>query len=154
MPDTHAVKCWKIITDRVADTLPGWDVARAYSLDDLALEDIKQASKPVALVQLANYAELERTQTGHDVEVNMQYDVQLAGKLGSDLTASMDAYLAYIEALKIAFRYNEITMDNGAKLYIKDVQCSNDTLYDERAYMTDRIFLLVCCITVRAYREL
>lgn len=154
MPDTHAVKCWKIITEKVADTLSGWDVARAYSLDDLALEDIKQTSKPVALVQLANYAELERTQTGHDVEVNMQYDVQLAGKLGSDLTASMDEYLAYIEALKIAFRYNEITMDNGAKLYIKDVQCSNDTLYDERAYMTDRIFLLVCCITVRAYREL
>ena len=154
MSDTHAVKCWKIITDRVADTLPGWDVSRQYSLDDVALEDVKQAAKPVAVVQLASYAALERTQTGHDVEVNMQYDVQLAGKLGADLTASMDEYLKAIEALKITFRYCEITMEDGAKLYLKDVQCSNDQLYDERAYMTDRIFLEVCCITVRAYRTM
>ena len=154
MSDTHAVKCWKIITDRVADTLPGWDVARVYSLDDLSLENVKEATKPIALVQLASYAELERTQTGHDVEVNMQYDVQLAGKLGADLTASMDEYLKAIEALKITFRYCEITMEDGAKLYLKDVQCSNDQLYDERAYMTDRIFLEVCCITVRAYRTM
>ena len=154
MSDTHAVTCWKIVTDRVADTLPGWDVSRQYSLDDVALEDVKQAAKPVAVVQLASYAELERTQTGHDVEVNMQYDVQLAGKLGADLTASMDEYLKAIEALKIAFRYCEITMEDGAKLYLKDVQCSNDQLYDERAYMTDRIFLEVCCITVRAFRTM
>lgn len=154
MSDTHAVKCWKYVTDRVADTLSGWDVARVYSLDDLSLESVKEATKPIALVQLASYAELERTQSGHDVEVNMQYDVQLAGKLGADLTASMDEYLKAVEALKIAFRYSEITMEDGAKLYLKDVQCSNDQLYDERAYMTDRIFLEVCCITVRAFRTM
>ena len=151
MSDTHSVACWKYITDKVAETLTGWTVRRVYSLDDLKLEDIKEAAQPIALIQLASYAELPRTTKGKDVEVNMQYDVQLAGKLGSDLTASMDDYLASVDALKKAFWYCPLTMESGEVLQVKNVECSNDALYDERAYMTDRIFLNVSCITVRAY---
>ena len=151
MSDTHAVTCWKYVTDRVADTLHGWDVARVYSLDDVALEDVKQAVKPIALIQLASYAELPRTTKGKDVEVNMQFDVQLTGKLTDDLTAEMDEYLAAVDTLKKAFWYCPLTMESGEVLQVKNVECSNDALYDERAYMTDRIFLNVSCITVRAY---
>ena len=151
MSDTNAVYYWKQITDRVASTLTGWDVSRAYSLDDLTLEDIKEATKPIALVQLASYAELPRSVKGKDVEVNMQFDVQLAGKLGDDLTAEMDEYLASVDALKRAFWYVPFVMESGETLQIKNVECSNDALYDERAYTTDRIFLNVSCITVRAY---
>lgn len=152
--DTHAVYCWKEITDLIATTLSGWDVSRVYSMDNLTIEKIKQAEKPICLVQLGSYAELGRTLNGHDVEVNMQYDIQLAGNLGTDLVASMDEYLKTLETLKTTFLYCEITLDNGEKLKVKDVQCSNDQLYDERAFMTDRIYLCVCCLTVRAYRTM
>ena len=154
MSDTHSVLCWKEITDIIASTLPGWNVQRVYSFDDLSIEDIKNAAKPIALCQLASYAELERTLNGKDVEVNMQYDIQLTGRLGSDIVSDMDAYLATLETLKTAFRYNTIILSTGEKLKVKDVQCSNDALYDERAFMTDRIFLCVCCLTVRAYRTM
>ena len=152
--DTHSVYCWKEISDLIAGTLPGWDVARVYSMDDLSIEDIKQSAKPICLIQLGSYAELARAQNGHDVEVQMQYDIQLTGKLGTDLTASMDEYLKTLETLKTTFLYCEITLANGAKLKVKDVQCSNDQLYDERAFTTDRIYLCVCCLTVRAYRTM
>ena len=152
--DTHAVYCWKEIADLIADTLPGWDVSRVYSMDNLTIEQIKQATKPICLVQLGSYAELQRTQDGHNVEVQMQYDIQLSGKLGSDLVADMDEYLKVLETLKTTFLYCEITLNNGEKLKVKDVQCSNDQLYDERAFMTDRIYLCVCCLTVRAYRTM
>ena len=151
MADTHAVYCWKQITDRIASTLTGWTVRRVYSLDDLKLEDIKEAVKPIALIQLASYAELPRTTKGKDVEVNMQFDVQLAGNLTTDLTAEMDEYLAAVDTLKKAFWYCPLTMESGEVLQVKNVECSNDALYDERAYMTNRIFLNVSCITVRAY---
>lgn len=151
MPDTHSVACWKYITAKVAETLTGWTVRRVYSLDNLKLEDIKEAAQPIALIQLASYAELPRTTKGKDVEVNMQFDVQLAGNLTTDLTAEMDEYLAAVDTLKKAFWYCPLTMESGEVLQVKNVECSNDALYDERAYMTNRIFLNVSCITVRAY---
>ena len=151
MADPNAVYYWKQITDRVASTLTGWDVSRTYSLDDLTLEDIKEAAKPIALIQLASYAELPRTTKGKDVEVNMQFDVQLTGNLTTDLTAEMDEFLAAVDTLKKAFWYCPLTMGSGEVLQVKNVECSNDALYDERAYTTNRIFLNVSCITVRAY---
>ena len=151
MSDTHAVACWKFIAGKVAETLTDWTVCRVYSLDDLSLEDIKEAVKPIALIQLASYAELPRTTKGKDVEVNMQFDVQLAGNLTDDLTAEMDEYLAAVDTLKKAFWYCPLTLESGEVLQVKNVECSNDALYDERAYMTNRIFLNVSCITVRAY---
>lgn len=154
MSDTHAVQVWKEITDLIASTLSNFNVQRAYTFEGLSLEAIKQSETPYALVQLAQYAELPRTQDGKPVEVNIQFDIQLAGRLGANPERDMDAYLANIETLKRAYRYCEITLDSGEKLKVKDVQCSNDQLYDERAFVVDQIFLVVCCLTVTAFRIL
>lgn len=154
MPDTHAVTVWKEITDLISNTLTGFEVQRVYSFEELSLKKIKQSATPTALVQLAQYSELERTQDGKAVEVNIQFDIQLAGRLGSDLMGDMDAYLQYLDTLKRAYRYNVITLESGEKLHVKDVQCSNDQLYDERAFLIDQIFLVVCCLTMRGYRIL